>query len=77
MIANCTYGARNSNNEADAAFIVRTVNAHDDLLAALQNSQRWLCKLAGDQDENDPNGIAQSCCRQIERNKLAIASATA
>lgn len=54
---------------SNAAHIVRCVNAHADLVAALEISTRTLQTVL----QNDSKNIAAKCC--IERNNAIITSA--
>ena len=58
--------------EADA----RLISAAPDLLAALENSQRWLGKFMADRGESDPTGVSHACQRQYDRNTAALKKAT-
>lgn len=55
-VAGCAISPRmdSSKAKANAAFIVRAVNAHDDLVAALKVAQSHLRTLRGDR-RNEPN----------------------
>lgn len=60
----------------NADFIVRACNSHDKLLEACETSLQWLAKVAGDQGESDPTGLAHRAMKQHARVTAAIAKAT-
>lgn len=59
-------------NKANAAFLTRAVNAHDDLVAALKAMVEWHCDLANSGDAGfwDPEEDAQ-----VKAARAALAKA--
>jgi len=56
---------------ADAQFIVRAVNAHDDLLAACKAAENWLGEFIDQSLHDDP--LAEGEVRLLQDLRAAIA----
>jgi hypothetical protein len=65
-------------NEANAAFIVRACNAHDDLLAALRSAERWLSEMHSETVEGEATemrDVHSAAWEVIDGYRAAIAKA--
>lgn len=69
--------AKNSSRAtANAAFIVKAVNAHDDLVAAVTELRAAMVQYGMDVDEG-PNGVPYAHTEMMERARAALAKAGA
>lgn len=60
---------------ANAEFIVKACNNHDELVAMLKESTAWVAKLIADRPEIDPTGVKNRAKKHLERLQDLIAQA--
>ena len=75
-MANTTLkGVAENCTKSDAALIVKAVNCHDDLLAALEDCSRWMGESLALVDEKDRNCWHDLGFRLLDETRAAIAKA--